>query len=69
MSNQITEHEFWMMQAINRLQSIRQLKEKGFLAIKCECGDEKCHGWQLRQMGVDWPEEGISEPITVERMA
>lgn len=62
----MTEQDFWMMQALNRMQSIKSLKEKGFIAVKCECGDAKCHGWQLRQKGINWPEEGVSEPITEE---
>lgn len=63
----MTEEEFWMMQALNRRRSRKELKAAGYIAVPCVCGHEKCHGWQLRLPGVDW-DETMEVPITAEMM-
>lgn len=63
----MTKAEFEISYARNKHTGIANLRDRGFVAVQCNCGDPDCSGWQGRFLGVDW-EQGWPEPITAEWM-
>ena len=43
----MSEEEFCQFYADNSKVTVKELKDGGLIANKCDCDEDGCHGWQM----------------------